>query len=73
MSTLIEQEEGRCDERCYDAKSTDCTCVCGGKNHGAGFEDASGQQPLFEFIDWPKFMRLAAESARRILGGIYEA
>lgn len=27
---------GRCDERCYDAMSDKCNCICGGKNHGVG-------------------------------------
>jgi len=32
---------GRCDANCHDAKhTTKCTCICGGKNHGVGFEDA---------------------------------
>lgn len=30
----------RCDARCYDAKGKKCTCICGGKNHGVGFEKA---------------------------------
>lgn len=31
----------RCDASCYNAKSADCTCVCGGKNHGAGLQKAA--------------------------------
>jgi len=27
---------GRCDARCYEASSPECTCVCGGRNHGKG-------------------------------------
>ena len=27
---------GRCDARCHDAKHADCTCICGGANHGVG-------------------------------------
>jgi hypothetical protein len=27
---------GRCDARCYEAKSKTCHCICGGKNHSAG-------------------------------------
>jgi hypothetical protein len=30
----------RCDKRCYDAKHEDCDCVCGGINHGKGFDAA---------------------------------
>jgi predicted RNase H-like HicB family nuclease len=31
---------GRCDARCYGAKHPDCNCICGGKNHGAGLQQA---------------------------------
>lgn len=31
---------GRCDANCHDAKSAHCTCICGGKNHGAGLQKA---------------------------------
>jgi hypothetical protein len=27
---------GRCDARCYEAKSAKCHCICGGRNHSAG-------------------------------------
>ena len=27
---------GRCDANCYDAKGTECHCICGGANHGVG-------------------------------------
>jgi hypothetical protein len=46
---------GRCDARCYDAISSECDCICGGKNHGAGVKqaaanvEASGVQMLDEF------------------------
>ncbi len=32
--------ERRCEARCHDAKGKKCTCICGGKNHGVGFEKA---------------------------------
>lgn len=31
---------GRCDSACYDAKQDPCVCVCAGKNHRAGLEQA---------------------------------
>ena len=34
---------GRCDARCYEAKHEGCTCICGGKNHGAGLDKAITQ------------------------------
>lgn len=45
MTTLISYYtsggcEGRCDARCYNAKHPECTCICGGRNHGVGIEKA---------------------------------
>lgn len=45
MTTLIatynsEGCTGRCDAKCYDATTPDCDCICGGRNHGAGAEQA---------------------------------
>jgi len=46
MSTLILAKtpngspRGRCDAKCYNAKGTKCTCICGGVNHGAGKNQA---------------------------------
>lgn len=45
MATLIavynsEGCVGRCDARCYDAQSAECDCICGGRNHGAGRNQA---------------------------------
>lgn len=31
---------GRCDARCYEAKDQACFCICNGKNHGMGLEQA---------------------------------
>lgn len=30
----------RCDDRCYDAISRPCRCICQGKNHGVGLKTA---------------------------------
>jgi len=46
MTTLIEfiTKDGRpprrCDAKCYNAKGPKCTCVCGGRNHGVGINNA---------------------------------
>ena len=45
MTTLIavynsEGCVGRCDARCYNATGPNCTCICGGANHGAGYDKA---------------------------------
>lgn len=63
MSTLLSvgNSEGtrRCDERCYDATHGQCTCCCGGRNHGVGLIHAIDNTR--ELADsW-----LDAEAARR--------
>ena len=45
MTTLISYQssggdQGRCDAKCYDAQEPDCDCICGGRNHGAGKQQA---------------------------------
>jgi hypothetical protein len=44
MTTLLTvgNSEGsrRCDAKCYDAKGSICRCVCGGRNHGKGLDEA---------------------------------
>lgn len=30
----------RCDARCYEGTGDHCDCICGGKNHGAGLQQA---------------------------------
>lgn len=54
MTTLIsvygsDGLEGRCDEKCYNAKYPSCNCICGGKNHGVGQTRAmENTQELFQ-------------------------
>lgn len=31
---------GRCDAHCHDARTSTCTCVCGGRLHGVGRHQA---------------------------------
>jgi hypothetical protein len=45
MTTLISYQssggdQGHCDAKCYDAIEPECTCICGGRNHGAGKQQA---------------------------------
>lgn len=45
MATLISQGGSsgttrRCDARCYNAHGAKCKCICGGLNHGAGYQKA---------------------------------
>ena len=45
MTTLIAAYNsdgciGRCDAKCYEAHHPDCDCICGGRNHGAGKNQA---------------------------------
>lgn len=43
--TLMSEKIGsgpmrRCDAKCYNAHHPGCSCICGGKNHGAGLQQA---------------------------------
>ena len=38
---------GRCDAKCHDAKEPKCTCICGGRNHGAGYAKALANNELY--------------------------
>lgn len=45
MSTLISVYNsdgcvGRCDAKCYNATEPECDCICRGRNHGAGRDQA---------------------------------
>jgi predicted RNase H-like HicB family nuclease len=45
MVTLISYsssggDQGRCDAKCYNATEPECDCICGGRNHGAGLQQA---------------------------------
>ena len=45
LTTLISYrssggDQGRCDAKCYDAQEPDCDRICGGRNHGAGKQQA---------------------------------
>lgn len=45
MATLIAMYNsegcvGRCDAKCYLATESECTCICGGRNHGVGQQRA---------------------------------
>lgn len=31
---------GRCDAKCYNSKHDNCDCICGGKNHRKGLDQA---------------------------------
>lgn len=47
MSTLLSDADNRCDEKCYDAAGAECNCICGGANHGVGYESAARQSSIF--------------------------
>jgi len=32
---------GRCDAKCYNAKTQECHCCCGGSNHAKGLQQAT--------------------------------
>ncbi len=47
--------EGRCDARCYNGKHDKCQCICCGRNHGVGLQQAAENiremyEPLLESL-----------------------
>jgi len=44
---------GSCDVRCYDATAPACACICGGRNHGAGRQQAviNTSEHALEWLD----------------------
>ena len=44
---------GICDVRCYDATACACACLCGGRNHGAGRQQAviNTSEHALEWLD----------------------
>jgi hypothetical protein len=48
MTTIQIKGSRTCDAKCYNAAAdTECSCICGGRNHGKGIE-AVPQQRLFQ-------------------------
>ena len=54
---------GRCDARCHDAVSRDCDCICGGRLHGVGSENALAENTRL-FADDVLAAELEAFAAR---------
>jgi hypothetical protein len=42
---------GRCDARCHGAISPECDCICGGRLHGIGVDQAIEQNTRLWFGD----------------------
>ena len=66
MATLIvisnpRAEIGRCNAKCYNAKTTDCDCICGGMNHGVGLYQAA-RNTLVHAAEW-----LEAQTPKNVL------
>lgn len=40
-------ETRRCDEKCYNAISPECDCICHGMNHGKGLKQAQENTALY--------------------------
>jgi hypothetical protein len=48
--------QSRCDAKCYEAHEDQCDCICGGRNHGAGQQQA--EQNTFELAEgWAEHAR----------------
>ena len=42
---------GRCDARCHGASEPECDCICGGRLHGVGVDNAIGENTRHWFGD----------------------
>lgn len=62
----------RCDARCHDATKLTCDCICGGRYHGRGLDNA-GTQLVDDLLEGRLGPELA-DAARSFLGtGTQEA
>lgn len=60
----IDQEKA-CGKHCWDAQSRDCTCVCGGANHGYGEAAYRNQSTLFSLANTSSIDTFFADTSRR--------
>lgn len=72
MTTLLTQKVGqdnerRCDAKCYDAKHPSCDCICGGRNHGCGEQQAMDNVREM-FTEWAD--RVDPDMAQQLKQGI---
>ena len=59
----------QCDAKCYDAHDAECLCICGGKNHGAGFERALEQSDeLVDELDAVALRAFAKQNGASVRG-----
>jgi hypothetical protein len=56
----------RCYPKCYNARSRECRCICGGANHGAGGRQAyeNGRESGLSWSPNPKRQILPARSRK---------
>lgn len=86
MSTLIAVYNsdgcvGRCDAKCYNATDAKCDCICGGRNHGAGKQQAmdnTRQMAESMIAEWNQAhpgeeLRYRVSAAQQPLPGFVEA
>jgi hypothetical protein len=63
-------ERRRCDAHCYGAKTLRCTCICGGRNHGQGLEQARAQTAAWAEAELVVLAARGDAMAQAILDGI---
>ncbi len=71
MATLIKAKSSDghqrfCSAKCYNAKGPNCTCICGGMNHGVGPEQAAQntQEMSQEWVNQVKNLVTRQEAQR---------
>ena len=54
MSMIMQSGNRRCDSVCHSAKGSKCTCICGGRYHGASVNRSmeSERRDIEEILYW---------------------
>lgn len=60
----------RCDATCHDAKGSKCECICGGRNHGVGFERAMENTVKYGKAVLEELAEGGDKFAREVLGEV---
>lgn len=61
---------GRCDASCYEAQGPVCTCVCGGKNHGVGRQQAEANVRAYTAEMLAEWLQAHPETAAAVVEAV---
>lgn len=62
--------ERRCDAHCHEAREPECTCICGGRYHGAGSRALElVQRDLVDHVELGRILDAVSIQASLPIGG----